>query len=97
MVSRIVKIDRLHALDLLEIVQHARGILVGDVRNHDLRRAVGGKLALHDVQRLLRLRLLRQIERQIILHLDPVAGEHGENDKDDGDQEKQIAFVHDER
>lgn len=88
MVGRIVKIDRLHALDLFEVIEHVLRVLVGDVRHHDLSRAVGGKLPVHDVQRLFRLGILRQIERQIIFNLDPVAGKHGENDKNDGNQEK---------
>ena len=96
MVGRIVKIDRLHALDLLEIIEHTLRVLVGDICHHDLSRAVGGELPVHDVQRLLRLGILRQIERQIIFNLHPVAGKHGENDKNDGNQEKQIAFVYDE-
>ena len=97
MVGRIIEADRLHAADFLEIVQHAFRVGIGDICHHDLCRAVGDKLPFHDVQRFLCLGVLRQIERQIILHLDPAAGEHGENDQNDGNQEKQIAFVHDKR
>ena len=87
----------LDTLDVPELVSQLLSLGRCDVGHHYLRRAVGDELLVHDGQRLLGLRVVRQVEGQVILHLDPVTGKGGENEADDGDEKDQIPLIHDER
>ena len=62
-------------------------LFLRDPVHHDLGRAVGDEFSLHDVQALVRLRLLGKVDRDVVLHLDPADGEDGKHDR----REKQRA------
>ena len=72
MFLRVVKRDALHAVDGFNPLGHGLRLVIGHVDEHDLCRAEGDKLILHQMQALIRLRILRQICRKLILHLHPV-------------------------
>ena len=91
----LVVVHALHALDLLDLRLQRSGLLGRDVGHHDLGRAVGGELLVHDGERLLCLRATRQIIRQVAFHLDPVAGKDGENEQNNGEQKNEIPLVDD--
>ena len=93
---RVVKGDALHAVDPFELFKKGLRLLVGEVCRHELGRAVGDELLLHHVQALLRRGARGQIGRQIILYLDPIAGEEGKDHEDADEQEDEVSFVHNE-
>ena len=96
MILCLVIVDHLDAADGLDRVVQRGGLVQRDIRDHDLRRAVGDELFVHDVQRLLRLGILRQVVGEVALDLDPVAREGREDQQDDGDEEDEAAFINDE-
>ena len=97
MLCGLVESDALYALDLREGVGKRRRLVIGDVRRHDARRAVSRELVLHDVQRELGLRVVRQEGGKLVFHVHPIPRKCGENEQNDRDEEKQIAPVHNGR
>ena len=83
MILCLVIVDHLDAADGLDRVVQRGGLVQRDVCDHDL-------------QRLLRLGILRQVVGEVALDLDPVAREGREDQQDDGDEEDEAAFVNDE-
>ena len=97
MVGRVVVVQHLDALELGEPVGKLIGLSGRDVGHHDIGRAVGRELLVHDVERLLRLGIRRQVVRQVALDLDPVAGKGGEYEQNDREQKDEISLVDDDR
>ena len=93
----LIIVHALHALDLFDLRLERGGLLGCDVGDHDLGRAVGDELLVHDIQGLLRLGIGGQVIGQVALDLDPVAGKDGKNQQNDGEKKDQIPFVDDER
>ncbi len=92
----VVVLHPLYPFDPGDLIFQFLGLVLRNIRHHNLGTAVSDELILHDVQGLAGLRILRQIGRQFTLHLHPVAGKSGENQHNDGKQEKQIPFIHNE-
>ena len=97
MCGGLVVVHALHALDLLDLGLERGGLLWCDVGHHDLGRAIGRELLVHDVERLLRLGIRRQVVRQVALDLDPVAGKGGEYEQNDREQKDEISLVDNDR
>ena len=93
-VRALVKAHALHALHAAQLLGDLVGAGVGHAGDHQLGRAEGGKLLRHAVQALPRLRLGGQIGRQVVFHLDPVAGHGGKNQPQRDQQKDQIALVY---
>ena len=91
----LVVVHALHTLDLLDLRLQRSGLLGCDVGHHDLGRAIGRELLVHDGERLLRLGIRRQVVRQVALDLDPVAGKGGEYEQNDREQKDEISLVDD--
>lgn len=91
-----VILHTLYAFNFLYSRHKGVGLRRRNIAHHDLCCTVCDKLVVHDIQPLLGFRILRQIECQIALHLDPVAGERRKNQQNNGEQENQISLVHDE-
>ena len=92
----VVKAHALHAADIRDLLGDGLRLVIRDVHQHELGRAEGGELVLHQVQALVRLRLLRQVGGQLVFYLHPAAGEDREDQPDRNDQKNQIPFVDDE-
>ena len=91
----IVVLDHLDALQLGQLIVELVGFIRGHVGHHDVRRAVGRELFVHDVQTHAGLRRLGQIGGQVAFHRHPVAGEQREDGANDHDEEHQVAAFHD--
>ena len=91
----IVVLDHLDALEGGQFIVERVGLVRGHIGHHDVRRAVGRKLLVHDVQAHAGLRRLGQIGGQVAFHHHPVAGKQGEDRTDDHDEEHQVAAFHD--
>ena len=94
--GRVVKVDALHAVDRFQLFKKALRFLVGEVRDHELGRAVCDELLFHHIQPLLGRGVRGQVGGQVVFHFDPVAGEEGEGHEDPHQQEEQIPFIDDE-
>ena len=95
-VGGLIIVHALHTLHLPDLSGQLLRLRRGDVGRHHLRRAVGDELLVHHGQCLLGLGVIRQVIRQVVLHLHPAAGDGGEKQADNGDQEDKAALVHDE-
>lgn len=96
MIGGVIEGNTLHTLDPSELIGQVFRFLIGDIGHHDLRRAVGGKLLLHQIEGDLCPCGIRQERGEVVFDLDPIAGEGRENEHDDGDEEKQVAAIHNE-
>ena len=94
--GRVVKVDALHAVDRFQLFKKSLRFLVGEVRDHELGRAVCDELLFHHIQPLLGRGVRGQVGGQVVFHFDPVAGEEGEGHEDPHQQEEQIPFIDDE-
>ena len=88
MVLGVVVLHPLYSVDPGDLIFQFLGLVLRNIRHHNLGTAISDELILHDVQGLPGLRILRQIGRQFTLHLHPVAGKSRENQHNDGKQEK---------
>ena len=79
MVGRVVVVQHLDALELGEPVGKLIGLSGRDVGHHDVGRAVGRELLVHDVKAHAGLRGLGQVGGHIGLDLDPPHREHRED------------------
>ena len=96
MVGRMVEGDILHAGYAPDLAGDLLRAVVRHVRDHQLRRAEGHELLVHDVQALPRLGSGGQIGRQVVFHLDPVPRNGGKDHQDADHEENEIALVDDE-
>ena len=87
-------VDSVHGL---EPGQQLFRSLVGDAGDHDVRRGKGGEFGLHDVQAAPCLRVFGEVARDIVIHVDPIAGKNAKNGQDGKEQKEQGLSVHDHR
>ena len=87
-----VEQDKKHVGDLAQLLFQRFRLPGGDVSDHHLGCAVGGEFV-HDLKALPRLRLFRQIEGDVVFHLDPPDrknGEHNQRKKSYRDRNAQL-------
>ena len=94
MLLRVVKRNALHAIDRFQPFGHGLRLVIGHVDKHDLCRAKRDKFILHQMQALVRLRVLRQIRRKLVLHLYPVPRKRGKHQPNGDNQKDQIPLVY---
>ena len=87
----IIVLDHLDAPEARQLVVQLVCLVRRDVCHHDIGRTVGGKLFLHNVQAHAGLAGLGQIGGQVAFHLDPAAGEDGEDGSQNDDEEHKVA------
>ena len=75
MVRRLVEVHALHALDRLDLVADLLCVVVGDIGDHDLGCTKCRELLIHQIQTHSGGAAVGQILRQVVLDLDPRAGE----------------------
>ena len=95
MVGRVVVVQHLDALELGEPVGKLIGLSGRDVGHHDVGRAVGRELLVHDVKAHAGLRGLGQVGGHVGLDLDPPHREHREDGSQNDKQEHKVAAFHD--
>ena len=87
----IIVLDHLDAPEARQLVVQLVCLVRRDVCHHDIGRTVGGKLFFHNVQAHAGLAGLGQIGGQVAFHLDPAAGEDGEDGSQNDDEEHKVA------
>ena len=95
MVGRVIVVQHLDALELGEPVGKLIGLSGRDVGHHDIGRAVGRELLIHDVEAHAGLRGLGQVGGHVGLDLDPPHREHREDGSQNDKQEHKVAAFHD--
>ena len=95
MVGGVVVVQHLDALELGEPVGKLIGLSGRDVGHHDIGRAVGRELLVHDVEAHAGLRGLGQVGGHVGLDLDPPHREHREDGSQNDKQEHKVAAFHD--